>query len=181
MRRSGSLSLIVIVVIAVGWLTYTLTLGGRAPQLGLDLQGGTSVVLAPREKATGAQLDQSISIIRRRQIDPALLAEVMDWRGPRSSRARDRIHETFGVGRPADHGPRPAGVLDEEDQIAHRRQRIRLGLQVAARSGLGGTREDVRRAEPPAAAGVPGLVFGVAERRQQPAKRRDGAVEVVDP
>src|SRR5437588_5980319 len=66
MRRSGSLSLIVIVVIAVGWLTYTLTLGGRAPQLGLDLQGGTSVVLAPREKATGAQLDQSISIIRRR-------------------------------------------------------------------------------------------------------------------
>src|SRR3954447_6218656 len=66
MRRSGSLSLVVIVVIAVGWLTYTLTFGGRSPQLGLDLQGGTSVVLAPREKANSAQLDQSISIIRRR-------------------------------------------------------------------------------------------------------------------
>ena len=48
MRRSGSLSLVVIVVLAVGWLTYTLTLGGHSPQLGLDLQGGTSVVLAPR-------------------------------------------------------------------------------------------------------------------------------------
>ncbi len=66
MRRSGSISLILIVVLAVGWLTYTLTLGGRSPQLGLDLQGGTSVVLAPREAASSAQLDQSISIIRRR-------------------------------------------------------------------------------------------------------------------
>jgi preprotein translocase subunit SecD len=66
MRRTRSLSLIIIVVLAVGWLTYTLTLGGRSPQLGLDLQGGTSVVLAPRQKATDAQLDQSISIIRRR-------------------------------------------------------------------------------------------------------------------
>src|SRR4051794_9596302 len=66
MRRSGSVSLIVIVVIGVAWLTYTLTLGGHSPQLGLDLQGGTSVVLAPREEASSAQLDQSISIIRRR-------------------------------------------------------------------------------------------------------------------
>ena len=39
---------------------------GNRPQLGLDLQGGTSVVLAPRGEATGGQLDQSISIIRRR-------------------------------------------------------------------------------------------------------------------
>jgi preprotein translocase subunit SecD len=66
MRRSGSLSLVFIVVVAVGWLTYTLTLGGHTPQLGLDLQGGTSVVLAPREEASSGQLDQSISIIRRR-------------------------------------------------------------------------------------------------------------------
>jgi preprotein translocase subunit SecD len=66
MRRSGSLSLVFIVVLAVAWLTYTLTLGGHSPQLGLDLQGGTSVVLAPREKASSAQLDQAISIIRRR-------------------------------------------------------------------------------------------------------------------
>jgi preprotein translocase subunit SecD len=66
MRRSGSLSLIIVTVLAVAWLTYTLTLGGHSPQLGLDLQGGTSVVLAPREQASGAQLDQAISIIRRR-------------------------------------------------------------------------------------------------------------------
>src|SRR3954462_10586599 len=68
MRKSGSLSLVVIVLIALGALTYTLTAGGRTPQLGLDLQGGTSVVLAPKEgqSATSAQLDQAISIIRRR-------------------------------------------------------------------------------------------------------------------
>jgi preprotein translocase subunit SecD len=66
MRRSGALSLVFVVVLAVGWLTYTLTLGGHSPQLGLDLQGGTSVVLAPREKASSGQLDQAISIIRRR-------------------------------------------------------------------------------------------------------------------
>ncbi len=66
MRRSGSLSLIIVVVLAVVWLTYTLTLGGHSPQLGLDLQGGTSVVLAPRQQASNAQLDQAISIIRRR-------------------------------------------------------------------------------------------------------------------
>src|SRR5262249_47025500 len=66
MRRSGSLSLIFITVLAVAWLTYTLTLGGHSPQLGLDLQGGTSVVLAPREQANDSQLDQAISIIRRR-------------------------------------------------------------------------------------------------------------------
>ncbi len=66
MRRSGAFSLVLVVVLAVGWLTYTLTVGGRSPQLGLDLQGGTSVVLAPREQASSAQLDQAISIIRRR-------------------------------------------------------------------------------------------------------------------
>src|SRR5437868_15127339 len=66
MRRSGSLSLIVIVVIAVGWLTYTLTLGGRSPQLGLDLEGGTSVVLAPKGEASDSALDQAKRIINRR-------------------------------------------------------------------------------------------------------------------
>src|SRR4051812_29158371 len=68
MRKSGSLSLVVIVLIALGALTYTLTAGGRTPQLGLDLQGGTSVVLAPKEgqPAASGSLDQAISIIRRR-------------------------------------------------------------------------------------------------------------------
>src|SRR3954447_590838 len=68
MRKSGSLSLVVIVLIALGALTYTLTAGGRTPQLGLDLQGGTSVVLAPRagQQVASGSLDQAISIIRRR-------------------------------------------------------------------------------------------------------------------
>ncbi|MEY2452793.1 MAG: preprotein translocase subunit SecD [Acidimicrobiaceae bacterium] len=68
MRRSGATPLVLTLLIAVGWLTYTLTLGGHTPQLGLDLQGGTSVVLGVKagQTATSAQLDQSISIIRRR-------------------------------------------------------------------------------------------------------------------
>jgi len=68
MRRSGALPLVLTLVISVGWLTYTLTIGGGSPQLGLDLQGGTSVVLGVKsgQAATSAQLDQSISIIRRR-------------------------------------------------------------------------------------------------------------------
>jgi preprotein translocase subunit SecD len=66
MRKNGLLSLIIISVIAVGWLAYTLTLGGRSPQLGLDLQGGTSVVLAPKNAANTGALDQAIEIIRRR-------------------------------------------------------------------------------------------------------------------
>src|SRR5947209_12551003 len=68
MRRSGALALILTLVIAIGWLTYTLTLGGRSPQLGLDLQGGTSVVLGAKagQNATNDQLERAISIIRRR-------------------------------------------------------------------------------------------------------------------
>jgi preprotein translocase subunit SecD len=68
MRRSRALSLIITTVVAVGWLAYTLTLGGRSPQLGLDLQGGTSVVLAAKagQNASSDQLDRAISIIRRR-------------------------------------------------------------------------------------------------------------------
>jgi preprotein translocase subunit SecD len=66
MRKNGLLSLIIISVIAVGWLTYTLTLGGGSPQLGLDLQGGTSVVLAPKTETNTDALDQAIEIIRRR-------------------------------------------------------------------------------------------------------------------
>src|SRR4051794_17028682 len=68
MRRSGATALVLTLALAFGWLTYTLTLGGRTPQLGLDLQGGTSVVLAAKsgQNATGDQLDRAISIIRRR-------------------------------------------------------------------------------------------------------------------
>ena len=37
-RKKGFTSLIVIVAIAFGWLAYTLTWGGKTPNLGLDLQ-----------------------------------------------------------------------------------------------------------------------------------------------
>src|SRR3954462_11879367 len=68
MRRTRATPLVVTLVIAFGWLAYTLTFGGRTPQLGLDLQGGTSGVLGVKEgqTATSDQLDRAISIIRRR-------------------------------------------------------------------------------------------------------------------
>src|SRR4051794_19168916 len=68
MRRSGATALVLTLALAFGWLTYTLTLGGRTPQLGLDLQGGTSVVLGAKagQNATSDQLDRAISIIRKR-------------------------------------------------------------------------------------------------------------------
>src|SRR5438105_5983313 len=68
MRRTGTLALVLTLVLAFGWLTYTLTVGGRSPQLGLDLQGGTSVVLGAKEgqPATSEQLDRAIAILRRR-------------------------------------------------------------------------------------------------------------------
>ncbi|MGI8662342.1 MAG: protein translocase subunit SecD [Acidimicrobiales bacterium] len=70
-RRKGFTSLIVISLLAVGWLAFTLTLGGKSPQLGLDLQGGTSVVLAPKQvqgqpRPSSASLDQTIKVIRQR-------------------------------------------------------------------------------------------------------------------
>ena len=67
MRRSNVVSLVAIVAVAVIALAATL-LGGHSPQLGLDLQGGASVVLAPAPGQTvkpGA-LDESVAIIRRR-------------------------------------------------------------------------------------------------------------------
>ena len=73
MRRNIVLPLIFIMVLAYGGLAVTL-LSGHSPQLGLDLQGGVSVVLAPTGHATGDQLDQSLNIIRSR-VDALGVAE----------------------------------------------------------------------------------------------------------
>jgi preprotein translocase subunit SecD len=73
MRRSQSVPLIVVLVIAFGALAATL-IGGHSPQLGLDLQGGASVVLAPKNKVSSGVLDQSIDIIRSR-VDAIGVAE----------------------------------------------------------------------------------------------------------
>ena len=73
MRRSQLVSLVVVLFIAVAALLATLV-SGNSPQLGLDLQGGASVVLAPKNKVDSGVLDQSIEIIRSR-VDAIGVAE----------------------------------------------------------------------------------------------------------
>jgi len=57
--------LVGILVLAAGSLGLTLATGS-SPQLGLDLQGGASVVLQPRDPVPSEVLDQAIEIIRNR-------------------------------------------------------------------------------------------------------------------
>ncbi|CAN5183378.1 protein translocase subunit SecD [soil metagenome] len=73
MRRSGALSLVFVVVVALGSLAATLV-SGSSPELGLDLQGGASVVLQPTDDVEDGQLDQAIEIIRSR-VDALGVAE----------------------------------------------------------------------------------------------------------
>jgi preprotein translocase subunit SecD len=73
MRRRILLPLIFIMVLAYGGLALTL-IAGNKPELGLDLQGGVSVVLAPKNDASGEQLDQALNIIRSR-VDALGVAE----------------------------------------------------------------------------------------------------------
>ena len=65
--RRNSLSLVVIMVEAFGSLLYTLV-NDNKPALGLDLQGGISVVLTPPKhaKVSAGTLKESIAIIRNR-------------------------------------------------------------------------------------------------------------------
>jgi preprotein translocase subunit SecD len=64
-KRRNALSLVIIVAVAFGSLAYTLV-NGNKPTLGLDLQGGISLVLAPAKKVDSGVLKQSVSIIRNR-------------------------------------------------------------------------------------------------------------------
>jgi preprotein translocase subunit SecD len=73
MRRSRLWPLISILVVAFGSLAATL-LVGNTPQLGLDLQGGASVVLQPPPNTPSDVLDQAISVIRSR-VDALGVAE----------------------------------------------------------------------------------------------------------
>ena len=73
MRRKILLPLVFILVVSLGGLALTLA-RGDSPELGLDLQGGVSVVLAPTGDASGEQLDQALSIIRER-VDALGVAE----------------------------------------------------------------------------------------------------------
>jgi preprotein translocase subunit SecD len=66
-------SLIVILAIAASAMIYTV-LSGNKPLLGLDLQGGVSVVLKPKGTPESSAIDQAITIIRQR-IDALGVAE----------------------------------------------------------------------------------------------------------
>ena len=65
MKRSLVVSLVGILVIAFGMLALTIA-SGHTPLLGLDLQGGASVVLTPKTKAKSSDLKTAIEIIRNR-------------------------------------------------------------------------------------------------------------------
>jgi len=67
MKRNNLLSLAFILILSVGSLAAVLLTHSK-PLLGLDLQGGASVVLAPvaGSKASKETLEQAISIIRQR-------------------------------------------------------------------------------------------------------------------
>lgn len=73
MRRTEALPLLAILVVTAAALAYTFVAGNQ-PLLGLDLQGGVSVVLQPTEDVADEQLDQAIDIIRRR-VDALGVAE----------------------------------------------------------------------------------------------------------
>ena len=73
MRRNLVLSLVITIAVAVIALGLTLVVGNK-PQLGLDLQGGASVVLQPKESVDSGVLDQAIEIIRNR-VDALGVAE----------------------------------------------------------------------------------------------------------
>jgi preprotein translocase subunit SecD len=72
-RRRDAISLIVFVLVALGALGYTFV-SGNSPLLGLDLQGGVSVVLRPKEQVDSDALDQTIKVIRQR-VDALGVAE----------------------------------------------------------------------------------------------------------
>jgi preprotein translocase subunit SecD len=73
MRRRLLIPLLLIVFAALGGLAATL-LTNSSPELGLDLQGGVSVVLQPTEPARSEQLDVALDIIRTR-VDALGVAE----------------------------------------------------------------------------------------------------------
>jgi preprotein translocase subunit SecD len=73
MRRSLVYSLVGIILLAVIFLGVTIQQGNK-PLLGLDLQGGASVVLQPQGKVDNGILNQAIGIIRKR-VDALGVAE----------------------------------------------------------------------------------------------------------
>jgi preprotein translocase subunit SecD len=73
MRRSMTLSLVGVLIVTAVALGATVA-SGNTPELGLDLQGGASVVLEPKTEVPSGVLNQSIEIIRSR-VDALGVAE----------------------------------------------------------------------------------------------------------
>lgn len=73
MSRSQRFSALLVVAVAILGAAYTL-ISGNKPLLGLDLQGGVSVVLQPTAPASDEALDQSVEILRAR-VDALGVAE----------------------------------------------------------------------------------------------------------
>lgn len=64
-RRSATITLVTTLIVVFGSLAWT-QLTGTTPRLGLDLQGGFSVVLEAPEGTEADVLDQAVEIMRRR-------------------------------------------------------------------------------------------------------------------
>jgi protein-export membrane protein SecD len=75
---------ILLIVVIVGGIWGGIVAAGLTPRLGLDLQGGVSVVLSPKERAEAGSLDKAVDIIRQR-VDALGVAE------PDVSRQGDNI------------------------------------------------------------------------------------------
>jgi preprotein translocase subunit SecD len=73
MRNRRNVSLVVMLIIAFGALAGTIAAGNK-PELGLDLQGGASVVLQPPAGTPKGTINQAIEIIRNR-VDALGVAE----------------------------------------------------------------------------------------------------------
>ena len=135
-RRKAIIQLSIFVLVAVAALGLTLR-SGNTPLLGLDLQGGVSVVLSPKTPAGDEELNQAIAIMRQR-IDALGVAE------PEITRQGNNILVNI------------AGVKDTDAAIAQVGQtaelRFRPVLQVLAPDGV------AEEAEAPPGTDVPGTV-----------------------
>ena len=119
----------VTLVVVVGVFLATIA-GGHEPVLGLDLQGGVSVVLSPVGKYKSDTLDVAIDIIRNR-VDTFGTIEPRDH--PPGQRHRDRPARR--------EGPRQGGRARRQD----RRAALPAGGRAAAvrgRAGEGGDHDD---------------------------------------
>lgn len=119
MRRNLVISLVGILLLAAGGIGGTVA-AGNSPELGLDLQGGASVVLRPKRDVATGVLNQSIEIIRNR-VDALGVSEPDISRQGRNIivqlpgvKNRDRALQI--VGQTAELRFRPVlGVLPPED------------------------------------------------------------------